>query len=321
MQETLWISLPEQEAAGIKKIINYIDDKKLSSLSVEQLLEKLISNQADEWLQAIVQYNNIASVRNIDVAEMRVRTLAVNNQFLGHQARLVNKVFSANELLGLIVLSYSNPLLIGPKLCRALKENNTDGIAREMLEHSAFVRSAGRVVPWASNLRLLNYALYANDTSVQLPMDVLTRIRTAAIAKGIKLLEIGQLLDTNTNNTSLAAMTPLATPSLVMVNDTDFQELQQGGVKSGFLGVTFEEPTVDVNGADHRRIDGVLASTLFLLHIPVVSPVIRNVGRDLVNGLSRVAHYTGNFFMRNLEKVNASDEEQTTLVPHPEAKP
>ncbi|MGB8285370.1 MAG: hypothetical protein WCB98_02745 [Candidatus Aquirickettsiella gammari] len=319
MREILWISLPEQESVDIKGVINYINKKNLPSLSVEQLLEKLINNQADGWSQVITQYNNISSVRNIDASEMRVRALAVNNQFLQHQAVLVDKVFNPNQLLGLIILCYSNPLLIGPKLCRALKEEDADSVAREILENSAFVRAAGRVVPWASNLRLLNYALYANNTSVQLPIGVLTRIRMDAVKKGIHLVELGRLADTS--DTSLAAMIPLATPPLAMVNDTNFQELQQGEVKSaGYLGVTFEESTFNFNVADHRRIDGVLASTLFLLQIPVVSPVIRNVGRDLANGLSRVAHYTGNFFMKNAEKVNASAEEQATLLSHPEVK-
>lgn len=53
MREILWISLPEQESVDIKGVINYINKKNLPSLSVEQLLEKLINNQADGWSQVI----------------------------------------------------------------------------------------------------------------------------------------------------------------------------------------------------------------------------------------------------------------------------
>ncbi len=60
----------------------------------------------------------------------------------------------------------------------------------------------------------------------------------------------------------------------------------------------------------------MLVSTLFLLHIPVV----RNIGRDLASGLSRATHFTGSLFMRNLEKINVSAEEQTTLLSHLEVK-
>jgi len=44
MRETLWIAFPEQEAAGASASINYIDNKDLSSLSVEQPLKRLINN-------------------------------------------------------------------------------------------------------------------------------------------------------------------------------------------------------------------------------------------------------------------------------------
>lgn len=323
MQETVWISLPEQEAAGIKRVIDYIDKENLPSLSVDQLRVKLVNNQADAWLQAVKQYNDISSVRNIDISEMRVRTLAVKNQFLRHQVELVNKIFRPNELLGLIILCYSNSLLIGPKLCRALKENDTDGVAREILEGSAFVRAAGRVVPWASNLRLLNYAFYANDTSVQLPTGALTRIRVGALKKGIHLLELGRLVDTN--NTDLAEMPPLAAPPSIL-NDANatipVKQSPQGETESaGHFGLACEESPFNVNAANHYRSNECLAATLFLLYFPVVSPVIHNVGRDLANGLSRVADYAGSFFTRNLEKVNASAEEQATLLSYPEAKP
>ncbi|MFM2322560.1 MAG: hypothetical protein RLZZ225_713 [Pseudomonadota bacterium] len=325
MRETLWIALPEQEAAGIKRVIDYIANKNLAALSVEQLLNKLINNEADEWRQAIAQYNNIPSVGNIEVAEMHIRTLALNNQFFGHQAVLVNKVFSPNELLGLIVLCYSNPLLIGPKLCRALNENDSEGVAKEILENSAFVTIAGRVVPRESNLRLLNYALYANNTAVQLPMGVLSRIRTGAMKKDISLVELGRLADTN--HSSLAAMIPLAaTPLAVDATDAAirFQRLQQGELESsGYLGMLapVEETSFSFNTANNLRISKLLTATLFLLHIPVVSPVIRNMGRDIAKGLSRVSHYTGSFFSRNLDKLNTNTEEQVALLSHGEAKP
>lgn len=143
----------------------------------------------------------------------------------------------------------------------------------------------------------------------------------AAGEKGISLMELSRLVDTS--NTDLAV-----NPSFVNNTSTtiSFERLQQGELldSSGHRGtiVPFEEPSsFRFNAANNLRINEFLASTLFLLHRPVVSPVLRNMGRDIANGFSRVSHYTGGFFSRNLANINTNAEEQEALLLHDEAKP
>lgn len=288
MRETLWIFLPKKEAEDVKRILNFINEKKLSALSVKQLLQKLIDNQADHWRQALVQYNNIASVR-IDLSKLLVRTLDVNNQFLRHQEKLENKLFKPNELISLIILCYSDPNLIGQKLCKALQDNNNKGIAKQILENSAYVKTQGRVVPKLSNLRLLNYAFYANDTSVQLPNAVRNRIRRGAIEKGITLLEVGQFTYINS--------TYWATHSSFLNHTANTISFEQWKVESfSYPAISSEKSTSATNSGNNNNISRLLAVGLVGFYVfknlPVVGQVACNVGKDIRN----VTNHIGNFF-------------------------
>ena len=187
MSEILWITLPSNEENELKEVINLMASKNLTNLSINQLIEKLANNQAANWLTVLSQYNSIPSIHNIDASEMLVKAKKVRDKF-GQRGypQLKDREFEPRELLSLVILCYSNPNLIGPKLCRALNENDVAAIKHEILENSSYVREQRRVVPWTINLRLANYALYANDTSVRLPVEVINRVKNETIGKTIE---------------------------------------------------------------------------------------------------------------------------------------
>lgn len=128
MREILWISLPEQVAQETNKILEFINEKKLNSLSVKQLLLKLInkkvSNQTKSWKHVFEKYNDITAVKDIDLSLLHLKALSLNNQFLRYEEELENKLFKPNELISLIILNYFDSELIGSELCKALKTNN-----------------------------------------------------------------------------------------------------------------------------------------------------------------------------------------------------
>lgn len=294
MNETLWISLPQQQINGLEEVANLIKNKNIKNLSINQLIEKLGCSpeadcywEADSWIKFLGRYNAIPGVNNLDTSEMLNRAESVRDKFEQHgYSNLKDKIYSPNELISLVILCYSNPNLIGAKLSKALNENDNAGIQREILENSALVRAQGRVVPWASNLRLLNYALYANDTSVQLPTGVLNRIRAGAEANHISLYEIGNQLREirSTCNT----------------NEPVYLELQDNRpyVDHKLIG---ESPaaynTVSGNNSNEMLIGGLVGFHV-LSNVPVVSAVIRNMGNSLSSGLSSVA----SFFVVNNDK-------------------
>lgn len=188
MSETLWITLPTNEENELKAILNLIVTKNLDNLSINQLIEKIKNHQAQDWLEVLGHYNSIVSINNINLSQILTRAISVKDKFDRENSKnqiiypnLKNQVFTPNQLLGLIILCYSNPNLIGPKLCKAINDNNVADIKKEILENSSYVRAENRVVPWILNLRLANYALYANDTSVSLPVAVINRVKNETI--------------------------------------------------------------------------------------------------------------------------------------------
>lgn len=326
MSETLWISLPQQEITSLRAVINLIERNNLTSLTSNQLIEKLENEQAAAWIAALAQYNEISSVGNLDSSEMLHRTRSLKRKFSerGYQ-QLESQTFQPNELLALIILCYSNANLIGPRLCAALYANNRDDIKKEILENSAYVSSQRRVVPWASNLRLLTYALYANDTTVQLPTDVITRIREGAEARNIVLDEIGG----QSRNTR-------SVDSQLMTNELPYDEAFSENYRiSDIAHSIFElQNSYAYKVADHRFIDGtssvvsnaavasnsnatvVLLSGLVgffaLRSIPVIGPVVHNINRDLHAGVSRVA---GFFSGRNTGSIDKDAAQPGQYLP------
>jgi hypothetical protein len=195
MRETVWCSLPSNKKGEKNKlieVINSIESKNLTNLSINQLIDKLDNNQAVGWRDVFSEYNAIPSIMNMNASEMLSRTRSVRLKFRqrGYD-KLENRKFPPNQLLSLVILCYTSPALIGPKLCKALNEDDAVGIKREMLENSAFVSKQGRVVSSQSNLRVLSTALFFNDTSIELPNGVLKRIREGARNKNITLDEFG----------------------------------------------------------------------------------------------------------------------------------
>lgn len=303
MSETVWVSLPLQEKNALTKVINSIESKNLTSLSVNQLIEKIENDQAPRWFEVLRQYNSIPSVNNIESLEMLDRAKSVKRKFKqrGYE-QLENREFQPNQLLGLVILCYSNPNLIGPKLCKALSDNNVDNIKKEILENSA--RVGDRVVPWASNLRLLNYALYSNDTSVELPNGVLNRIREGARQKNISLVEVGGSLEIDVSRDS---------PSINGVNQPIPLHLQandtyaESKLIEGSASVSAHNTANFSNGND--LVIGGLAGFHILKSLPVISPVLRNMGKDLVTASKHI----GSFFSSKDPELADQVEQKTFL--------
>ena len=137
MSETLWITLPTNEENELKAILNLIVTKNLDNLSINQLIEKIKNHQAQDWLEVLGHYNSITSINNINLSQILTRAINVKNKFDRENSKngiiyphLKNQVFTPNQLLGLIILCYSNPNLIGPKLCKALNDNNEADIKK-----------------------------------------------------------------------------------------------------------------------------------------------------------------------------------------------
>ncbi|MGC1854659.1 MAG: hypothetical protein WA659_04715 [Candidatus Aquirickettsiella sp.] len=197
MSETLWITLPIYEENALKEVLNLIVSKNLTNLSINQLIEKIQNYQAADWLEVLGQYNSISSINNIDLSQILNRAISVKNKFDRKNRKnqiiypnLKNQSFTPNQLLSLVVLCYSNPNLIGPNLCEALNEGDEANIKKEILENSARVED--RIAPWASNLRLANYAFYANDTAIRLPTNVIDRVTRETIQKGLIVRKVDQ---------------------------------------------------------------------------------------------------------------------------------
>ncbi|WP_342220453.1 hypothetical protein [Rickettsiella endosymbiont of Miltochrista miniata] len=300
MPETLWRSLPTNEANKLKTVIKSIDNKNLTNLSANQLIEKLENNQATNWLEVLSQYNAIPSINNMNSSEMLGRTKSVTRKFRqrGYD-QLENREFQPNQLLSLVILCYSNPNLIGPNLCKALNDNNVDNIKKEILENSA--RVGDRVVPWASNLRLLNYALYANDTSVELPNGVLNRIREGARQRNISLVEVGGSpeIEVRSSRSINAVNQPVQLP--LQVNATDTGPMLING------------SAVTHNAVNSISNSDMLIGGWALFQIARNTPVgaiFGNVAKDFVTA----GKYVGSFFSSKAPELTDQVEQKTPFL-------
>ncbi|WP_342147082.1 hypothetical protein [Rickettsiella endosymbiont of Aleochara curtula] len=309
MREILWISLPEQVAQEINNVLKFINKRKLPSLSVKQLLLDLIDNKANDWKQVFAHYNNITAVDDINLSELLAKTLSLNNQFLRHEEALEDKLFKPNQLISLIILCYSDPDLVGRKLCKALKDNNSKGIAKEILENSAYVKAQRRIVPAVSNLRLLNYAFYANSPAVQLPDTVRNSVRAGTVREDITLLEVGQFSFINQS-----FWRPVAAP--LKNNASIYFETSPAIESSTYLAVTAEKSSLPTNAGNSNHIDSVLVGSLAFFHLvkntPVLGVVVGNIHKDIGNTL----RYIRNFFLKQ-NTLRPEQIEQTSRFSSP----
>lgn len=352
MTEKLWISLPSNEETALKEVINSITNKNLTNLSINQLIEKLENNQAADWLVVLGQYNSIPSINNMDVSNEEVlgRARSVRNKFdiknLEDQILypdLKNKILDPNQLLSLVILCYSNPSLIAPELCKALNKNDVAAIKHEILENSARVED--RVAPWASNLRLANYALYANDTTVRLPVDVINRVKNETIQKRLtvhiddqrggfdewvngteraaireKRKTTGSEIDTYAVLQSLKSEEAIGDPeediySTLYSDDRGYYldtpaSLNYRNGNSLFIASSSGQPSLQTsNNAAMSQLSGALVAGVVLANTPILGPVIRNICRDV---RSSVTFFSQKFFSD--EKPTEQNDERQPLL-------
>lgn len=349
MRETLWVTIPTNEENKLKDIINLISSKNLTNLSIKQLIGKLENNQAANWIEALTQYNAIPSVKNINTSEMLNRAKSVRDKF-GERGfpNLKDRQFEPRELLSLVILSYSNPTLIGRNLSTALNDNNNADIKKEMLENSAYRKSEDRVLPSQSNLRLLSTALYFNDTNMRLPNSVIDRVTQETIRDGRIVHKVDQRGDfeevidgpARARNEGVQEITPrkkrdrseidshhiwqsLKAESAGEEHTQSQLTMPASASQIGYSGngselVTEALPLHAANNATSSNYaSGLMIDSLALFHIARNTPiaaVVRNIGKDLVTASKHV----GSLFSKNTEC--AADQEQKTVLFSPTAK-
>ncbi|MFZ0218707.1 MAG: hypothetical protein WAL30_00655 [Candidatus Aquirickettsiella sp.] len=316
MTEKLWLTLPLSEENKLKEVINLIASKNLTKLSINGLIGKLENNQAADWLEVLGQYNSIPSINNIAISGMLIRAKGVRDKF-GQQGypQLKNQEFEPRELLGLVILCYSNPTLIGPKLCRALNENDVEAIRYEMLANSSYVHAQSRVVPWALNLRLANYALYANDTSVSLPDEVINIVKNETIQKGLTVHIVDQRGDfdewVNGTRNKRAIGSEDTTYATLEDAFAAMQRLELGrsdiaGNGSELTSEALASSATDNaenNAANFSYGNSLIIGSLALFQIARNTPVgaiLRNIGKDLAT--------VGSFFSKNNVELTEQPE-------------
>lgn len=348
--ETLWTTLPTNEENALKEVIKSITNKNLASLSVNQLIEKLETKQAADYREVFGQYNSIPSINNMDDSKILDRAKSVRSKFdTKNRGQIIypdlkDKIFLPNQLLSLVILSYSNSNLIGPKLRKALNDDNSEDVKREILEDSAYVRAQNRVAPWASNLRLVNYAFYANDTLINLPVIVINRVINETT---IQQEHIVKIVDQRggfeevvngperarseraiASEDSFAALQSLQLDEEEDTSEHDYSKLpfpvstQQDFYFEDSYGPFIEGSTTS-NTTSHAtstsnlndRLIGSLAFFHIARNIPVVGAVAGNIFKDIGRGIHRV----GNFFSNN-NTEHAEQLEQKIPLLTPTAK-
>ena len=309
--EPVWIGLSKEDKTNLQGVIQLIEYYNLNHLSLNQLIEKLKNKDAENWIKILEEYNDI--VKNIDTSQMLERAESIKSKFRSHgYAELENKVFLPRELLSLVILCYSNPDLIGPKLSAALNknnENNENNIKKEILENSAYSRSQRRVVPSLSNLRLMNFALYSNNVCIQLPDAVLTRIKAGAVAKNITLVEINDPycpIPSNNRRDSGLQRDGVYAKSTPFMNEPSASLNYSRNTR--FIG----GDSVGCNKANFNHSSSALIAVLLFLNVfknlPVIAPVVRNISNGLAYSFSR----TMRFFSSN--SPNPKQENQKEVM-------
>lgn len=342
MSETLWITIPTNEENKLKNILSLISSKNLPRLSTNQLIEKVENNQAADWIEVLAQYNAIPSVNNIDTSEILSRSKSVRDKF-GQRGypELKDRQFEPRKLLGLVIMCYSNPVLIGPKLCKALNDNNSADVKKEMIENSAYSKAQGRVLPFSSNLRLLSTGLYFNDTDIRLPQSVIDRVTRETIRDGRIVRKVDQrggfdeLID-GPARASVQGIAPRKRDVSKIDSHAVLQSLQsdepsEGGFVPLYIGGTSSsaspisygnqsELTPEVlamkstnNAASSVNLNPMLimgvAALAFANRIPVVSPVTRNMVKSAKDICAKAIDSTSSFFS-GVKPMQYSKEEQ-----------
>lgn len=344
--EILWYRLPWAEKAKMEDVIKLIASKNLTKLSINQLIEKLEDNQAADWIEVLEKYNSIPSIKNMDTSQILVRAEGVRGKFEQRgYPQLKDREFEPRELLSLIILCYSNLNLIGPKLCKALNDNNEAAIKKEILENSA--RVGDRVAPWASNLRLANYALYANDTTVLLPVDMTNRVQRETLANdkyNVTMIDeqFGFTVVVNCIDREVCSRSKRATSEtkphdallgipIEEAPDSDEDDLNISTLNipaSGFNQtgqgrfplISSESETLPEpfplqasNAVNTNNLNGMVVGGLALFHIVKNTPVaavVRNIGKDLATASKHV----GSFFSRNNSECLEEIDQKTALI-------
>ncbi|KAF5271642.1 hypothetical protein FQR65_LT05263 [Abscondita terminalis] len=299
------------------------------------------TGKAADWISVLTEYNKIPALRgNTSPTEMLGRSRSVRDKFAERGfPDLQVRQFEPRELLSLVILCYSNPTLIGHNLCTALNDDNTANVKKEMIQFSAYRTSENRVLPSQSNLRLLSTGLYFNDTNIRLPQSVIDRVTRETIRDErivTKWDERGgftEVIDgpTRARNAEIAPRKrrdvsridnyhiwrSLKAESGIVGEEHTSAELAMPASTSqiGYSGNESELVTAlplhaknnvasSINN-ENLAIVGLVGFHIFR-NLPVVSPVMSNIGKDL----KKAGQYVGNLFSR----AESEQQEKTTLL-------
>lgn len=363
MSETLWITLPTNEENELKEVINSIKREDLRNLSLNQLLSDFqakknydqgetvifsMYEEANKWQNILRNYSAIIEQGkqeihlNTDTVEMLSRMNSVKSKFREHgKSELAEKEFAPNELLCLIIMCYTNPTLIGPKLCQALKDNNLENIKKEMIENSAYSKAQRRVLPFSSNLRLLSTALYFNDTTITLPTSMVDRVTRETIQKGLIVRKVDQRggftevidgparasVQENAHRkrdvSEIDRHAVLQSLESGKSSQDGFVPAYVGGTSSSASPISYgnqSELTPEVlaikstnNTAPSVNLNPMLimgfAVLAFANHIPVISAVGRNIIRSVKDTSTKTVDLTTSFFS-SVKPIQPSKEER-----------
>lgn len=358
MSETLWASIPLINKNSLENVISSISNKNLPSLSINQLIKKLEKDEAADWVDVLKEYDkipaldsNIPGVRTLPYGQMLSRSRGVRDKFAEKGfSNLQDQTFKPRELLSLIILSYSNPSLIGKNLCKALNDNKDADAKTEMIEFSAYSSRENRMLPSQSNFRLLSTALYFNDTDIRLPQRAIERVKNETIRDGRDVIlwdergDVHKRIDApeGASNDAAQEITPRKKRNVASKNVSKidshqiFQSLQPAEPVTGKdatqsqLAMPASAPQIAYSGNESELVTEPLAlhsannaasaitnrnlvAGLVGLHIfrnlPVISPVMNNMGKDL----KRAGQYVGNLFAKDIE----SEQQQETTVLSP----
>lgn len=354
MYETLWITLPINEENELKVVINLITSENLQNLTLNKQIDSFqkklgceqgsitddcLYEEANKWQRVLREYSAIVERGSpkkhliTDTVEVLRRLKSVKRKFIEHgNSELAVREFKPKELLSLVILCYTNPTLIGPNLCEALKEHDAVGIKREMLENSAFVSKQGRVVPSQSNLRILSTALYFNDTAIRLPTNVIDRVTRETIQKGLIVRKVDRGgYEEMINGPERAAALERDVRSVSNGSNLNPHLLQGPSANSQFIGALSLNSSIPQN-TDHPLIEsssplpatnnsvnsisngdlliGAVAFYRIFNNLPVIRPVLSNIGKDLV----KATDYIGSFFSCKTPELSGQVQQKTTLL-------
>ncbi len=375
MNETLWITLPTNEENKIKEIFNSITD--LSNLTLNNLIsyfeiknnceqgiaveqlstDNCLYEEANKWQNTLRNYSAIigATHLNTNTSEIKGRLNSIKNKFRQHgKIGLADVVFQPNELMCLLIMCYSNPSLIGPRLCKALddrrkanEQNNevervkNEGLIKtEMLKNSAYSNAQRRVLPSQSNLRLMSTALFFNDTSISLPVEVINRVKNETIHPAIPTNQerFVHIIDQRGGFSEWVNETERSAPRKRALRTEDsyagLQSLQldtsEGdGFVPPYLGASTSVLPISGNQSELTPEVLVMKTTsnsaavnvnpMLIMgagalacanHIPIVSAVGRNFVRTVKDTSTKAKDFLTASFFSSVKSIQSSEEER-----------